>query len=173
MEAKTSFPVSDNRSESFARTSHFSKSCEQAINEQINIEYNISYICECARVCPVRAIYLFSNLTHHRSGAQQELSTRHEPPWWRLSTRHDPPRWRLQPPPLSWLCVLFVMPARGYVCLHLFSHSNHPTFNILPQTTPCTRTLHATMFTCRASPSESSHLPQTQNPKPKTQNPLP
>lgn len=44
VEAKTAHPVSDNRSDSFARTAHFPKSCEQAINEQINIEYNVSYI---------------------------------------------------------------------------------------------------------------------------------
>lgn len=44
VEAKNQHPVSDNRSDSFARTAHFTKSCEQAINEQINIEYNVSYI---------------------------------------------------------------------------------------------------------------------------------
>ena len=44
MEAKNSHPIADNRGDSFARTSHFTKECEIAINEQINIEYNVSYI---------------------------------------------------------------------------------------------------------------------------------
>jgi ferritin heavy chain len=44
VEAKSQHPVSDNRSNSFARTPHFHATCEAALNEQINIEYNISYI---------------------------------------------------------------------------------------------------------------------------------
>ena len=44
MEARNSHPIADNRSDSFARTSHFTKESEIAINEQINIEYNVSYI---------------------------------------------------------------------------------------------------------------------------------
>ena len=44
LEARIQHPVADNRSDSFARTSHFTKECENALNEQINIEYNVSYI---------------------------------------------------------------------------------------------------------------------------------
>mmetsp|Transcript_36891 Transcript_36891/g.91796 ORF Transcript_36891/g.91796 Transcript_36891/m.91796 type:complete len:270 (-) Transcript_36891:360-1169(-) len=75
MEAKTSFPVSDNRSESFARTSHFSKSCEQAINEQINIEYNISYIYHAMYAYFARDnVYLPGLAKHfqHESGEERE-----------------------------------------------------------------------------------------------------
>ena len=36
--------MADSRGSSFARTPHFTKECERAINEQINIEYNVSYI---------------------------------------------------------------------------------------------------------------------------------
>ena len=36
--------MADSRGSSFARTPHFTKDCERAINEQINIEYNVSYI---------------------------------------------------------------------------------------------------------------------------------
>ena len=43
-EAKSTHPVADNRGDSFARTPHFHPECERAINEQINIEYNVSYI---------------------------------------------------------------------------------------------------------------------------------
>lgn len=43
-EAKTQHPVADNRSDSFSRTPHFHVECEGALNEQINIEYNMSYI---------------------------------------------------------------------------------------------------------------------------------
>jgi len=42
--AATQHPVASNRSDSFARTRHFTASCEAALNEQINIEYNVSYI---------------------------------------------------------------------------------------------------------------------------------
>jgi ferritin heavy chain len=44
VEAKSTHPVADNRGDSFARTPHFHPECERAINEQINIEYNVSYI---------------------------------------------------------------------------------------------------------------------------------
>jgi|TARA_B110000977_G_C10996715_1_gene462180 ferritin heavy chain len=44
VEAKSTHPVADNRSDSFARTPHFASTCESALNEQINIEYNVSYI---------------------------------------------------------------------------------------------------------------------------------
>merc|ERR1712205_197513 len=44
VEAKSTHPVADNRSDSFARTPHFHPECERALNEQINIEYNVSYI---------------------------------------------------------------------------------------------------------------------------------
>jgi ferritin heavy chain len=44
VEAKSQHPVADSRGSSFARTPHFTKECERAINEQINIEYNVSYI---------------------------------------------------------------------------------------------------------------------------------
>ena len=44
VEAKTQHPVPDNRSDSFSRTPHFHVKSEGALNEQINIEYNMSYI---------------------------------------------------------------------------------------------------------------------------------
>lgn len=37
-------PVATDRQSSFSRTPHFTAECEAAINEQINIEYNVSYI---------------------------------------------------------------------------------------------------------------------------------
>ena len=44
IETAKQYPVAGERSKSFARTSHFTRECEIALNEQINIEYNVSYI---------------------------------------------------------------------------------------------------------------------------------
>ncbi|EEH52539.1 ferritin [Micromonas pusilla CCMP1545] len=44
VEATSTHPVAAARSESFARTPHYKAACERAVNEQINIEYNVSYI---------------------------------------------------------------------------------------------------------------------------------
>jgi ferritin heavy chain len=44
IETTKQYPVAGDRLKSFARTSHFTRECEIALNEQINIEYNVSNI---------------------------------------------------------------------------------------------------------------------------------
>ena len=67
--------MADSRGSSFARTPHFTKDCERAINEQINIEYNVSYIYHAMYACFARDnVYLPGIAQHFLQESLEERS---------------------------------------------------------------------------------------------------